>query len=289
VAAARAGRFGLMPGPGRLEVESVSFAYPGGQRVLHDVSLSLVGGRTAALIGPNGAGKSTLALLIAGLLPLTEGRILLDGQDLADVPLGERARSVGMVFQDPDLQIFSPTTRQEVAFGPHNLLDGPDAQRRTNEALAQFGLEAVADLPPADLSYGLRRKLTVAAIYALRPRFLLLDEPTLGLDPGSADQLMAALDGLRPQGHGLLLLTHDLDLVVRYAQDCLLLAGGRILAAGPPSQVLMDGPAMRSAGLATPPMAQLAGLLAERGQPVSDLSIAAIAAAIGILRGETSR
>jgi len=271
----------------KLAAADVSFAYPPGPPVVRQVSLSLTGGQTTALIALNGAGKSRLAMLLGGLLSPTAGRVLLGGQDLAGMALGQLARSVGFVFQDPDLQIFSPTTRHEIAFGPANLLhDQALAKQRTDEALDRFGLGAVAELPPASLSYGLRRKLTVAAVYTMRPQFLLLDEPTRGLDPGSATNLMEALDGLRASGHGLLLLTHDLDLVARYSQTCALMAAGRLLAYGPTTDVLLQADALQAAGLKPPPMARIVERLAAEGRRARDLTIPAVAAAILALAGE---
>jgi energy-coupling factor transport system ATP-binding protein len=153
-------------------------------------------------------------------------------------PVGEIARQVGYLFQNPDHQIFAPTVREEIAFGPNNLgLSTSETERRVDEALALFGLESYADRPPAMLGYGLRRQVTVASLFAVRPSILILDEPTTGLDWANTRLLLDRLHGLHRAGHNILLITHDMRLVAEHAQCVLLLHQGQILTQGATRQI----------------------------------------------------
>ena len=173
--------------------------------------------------------------------------------------MGELARTVGYVFQNPDHQIFCPTTREEIAFGPRNLgLTPAEVAERTEEALEAFGLQPYADLPPAVLSFGLRRIISTAAVYAMRPQVFILDEPTAGLDWQSAHDLLDHMAHLNAEGHTILLVTHDMQLVAEYATEMLAMHEGRVLAYGETRQVMSQVEVLERAQIAPPQVTRLA-------------------------------
>jgi energy-coupling factor transport system ATP-binding protein len=214
-----------------VEVKDLWFSYRPGTPVLKGISLAIPQGDFVAVLGQNGSGKTTLVKHFNGLLRPASGQALLDGKDLSGRSIGELARSVGYVFQNPDHQIFSATVRQEIAFGLRNLgLDEDEIHRRADVALAVFNLSRYAEGQPATLSYGLRRKVTIASVYAMAPRVLILDEPTTGLDWKNVTELMDLLVAYWRQGNTVLLITHDMRLVADYIPRCLLIESGQLLA-----------------------------------------------------------
>lgn len=259
-----------------LRAEDLHYSYEGPVAALRGVSLSLPPALRLALIGQNGSGKTTLARLLAGVLRPWHGRVLLDDEDIRPLAPGRLARSVGIAFQNPDHQIFSPTVRQEISFGLRNLgCNDTEIEARTAEALERFELIEQAEDPPAALSFGLRRKVTVAALYAMRPPILILDEPTLGLEWGGSLHLMEAMLELNREGHTLLFISHDMRIVARYAQQCALLSAGQLLALRPTEEILYDTELLHTNRLAAPPIIQLCARLQERGIPLRALTTAA--------------
>jgi energy-coupling factor transport system ATP-binding protein len=253
--------------PLAVDVRSVRFSYPGGARALDSVSLAVPRGQFVAIVGPNGGGKSTLARQLNGLLRPQQGTVALNGRPTAGRPVGELARTVGYVFQNPDHQIFAPSVREEVAFGPRNLgLAGSTLAQRVQEALAAFDLSAVSETPPAVLGYGLRRLVTLASVWAMQPPIWLLDEPTTGLDAYFTRLLMDRLHTLHQAGHTVLFITHDLKLAAQ-AQRVVVISRGRVVLDGPPEVVLAGSAALEAAGLRPPPIARLSALLAPHGFP----------------------
>lgn len=258
-----------------LQVQDLWFGYDRQAPVLEGIDLAIPPGDYIALTGPNGSGKTTLAKQINGLLRPDRGRVTLAGQDLRQFSTGEIARSVGYVFQNPDHQIFSAATRQEIAFGLHNLrLDAAEIHRRTAEALETFRLSPYADRQPATLSYGLRRKISLASVLAMRPRVLILDEPTTGLDWRSTAELVALLEEYHDLGNTIILITHDLRLIANHIPRCLVLAGGQVLAYGETRQVLRDPAVIQGAQLVFPQVTQLAQALAPLGFRPDTLTVA---------------
>lgn len=214
-----------------LETKEVWFAYEETTPVLRGISLALPRGAFVAIIGQNGSGKTTLAKHFNGLLRPTRGQILLDGQDIRNKPTGELARTVGYVFQNPDHQIFSASVFDEVAFGPRNLgHEQEQVKGMVENALEFFGLRAYAAQSPATLGFGLRRKVTLAAVYAMQTPVLILDEPTAGLDWQSTRTLMNLLSQLYQAGRTILLITHDMRIVADYVPQCIVLDGGELVA-----------------------------------------------------------
>jgi energy-coupling factor transporter ATP-binding protein EcfA2 len=269
-----------------IDVRSVSFAYPGGARALDELTLAVPQGQFAAIVGPNGGGKSTLARHLNGLLRPQQGTVAIAGLPAAGRPVGELARSVGYVFQNPDHQIFAPAVREEVAFGPRNLgLAGRALAQRVEETLAAFGLEPLAETPPAVLGYGLRRLVTLASVWAMQPPIWLLDEPTTGLDASFTDLLMARLRDLHQRGHTVLFITHDLKLAAE-AQRMVVISRGRVALDGPPHAVLAGSAELQAVGLRPPPITRLSALLAPHGFPHPMLSVEQFVESWKMLNGQ---
>ena len=233
-----------MPGaPGSagmsLACGDVSFSYEEARApipALCDVSFELRAGRSLALMGASGSGKSTLLQVIRGLDAPETGAVLLDGAGPADAGYAALQREVGLVFQAPELQLFAPTARDDVAFGPRRL-GWPEAQvtSAVDTALDVVGLPPArfAERHPYALSGGEQRRLALAGVLAMRPRLLLLDEPFVSLDPGTRRQLVGILERLKAAGVTLLLATHDVDLAWALCDELLVLGEGRVVGAGP--------------------------------------------------------
>ncbi|HEU4355522.1 MAG TPA: ABC transporter ATP-binding protein, partial [Actinomycetota bacterium] len=173
-----------------LEVRELAFAYPDGSQALFGVDLRVERGERVALLGPNGAGKTTLVMHLNGIHGTQHGSVTVGGLPVTKEHLREIRRRVGIVFQDPDDQLFMPTVREDVAFGPANLgLRGDELDARVHEALGAVGMEGSADRAPHHLSFGQRRRVAVATVLAMRPEILVLDEPSSNLDPASRREL----------------------------------------------------------------------------------------------------
>jgi cobalt/nickel transport system ATP-binding protein len=224
--------------PPALEVEDLAFAYPDGSEALTGVHLRVAAGERVAVLGPNGAGKTTLALHLNGIHRASRGRITVAGATLEDRTLPELRRRVGLVFQDPDDQLFMPTVREDVAFGPANLgLRGAELHARVAAALATVGCEALADRAPHHLSGGERRRVAIATVLAMAPDLLVLDEPSSNLDPASRRELVTVLRSLAVTQ---LVVTHDLPLVLELCPRTVIVDGGRIVADGDTVALLAD-------------------------------------------------
>jgi cobalt/nickel transport system ATP-binding protein len=223
-----------------LDVRGVTYAYPDGHVALHGVDLTVARGERVALLGPNGAGKTTLVLHLNGILSGGAGSVavggLAVGRDRAT--LAEIRRRVGIVFQDPDDQLFLPTVAEDVAFGPANLgVRGAELQARVDEALAAVGMAEHRDRAPHHLSFGQRRRVAVATVLAMHPEILVLDEPSSNLDPASRRELAQILRSLPVT---LLMVTHDLPYALELCDRSVILDGGRIVAEAPTREVLAD-------------------------------------------------
>ncbi len=219
-----------------LELRDVRYRYPEGPAVLHGLDLTIPAGQFVALIGPNGAGKSTLARHFNGLLRPLSGTVEVQDTPIADRPVGELARHVGFLFQRPEQQLFATTVRQELTYAPRQL--GLDAvEMRVDRALTHFGLTSVANHPPAVLSYGVQRAITLATLAAIAPPILVLDEPLVGLDGRGRAQLLRWLAERRTAGATLVVITHEMSLAAS-ADRVVALEEGRIVADGAPESVL---------------------------------------------------
>ncbi|MFQ6058769.1 MAG: energy-coupling factor ABC transporter ATP-binding protein [Anaerolineae bacterium] len=258
-----------------VEVRDLWYWYEEGHPpALQGINLTIGQGDFVGIVGQNGSGKTTLVKHFNGLLKPKRGRVLVEGRDTVGQTVGELAHHVGYVFQNPDHQIFCSTVRDEVAFGLRNLgLPEPEVEERTAEALALFGLTAHAETPPAVLGYGWRRAVTVASVWAMRPKILILDEPTTGLDWRGTRELMERVADLHQQGHTIVLITHDMKLVAEYAQRVLVMHQGLALAYGPKREVFREGAILEQAFLTVPPITLLARRMAACGMSGDALTV----------------
>ena len=233
-----------------LKVVGLNYHYPDGTEVLRDAGFHIHPGERVALLGPNGAGKTTLVFHLNGIFRPESGSVTVAGLPVEDANLMEIRRRVGIVFQDPDDQLFMPTVRQDVAFGPANYgLEGDELDERVTEALSAVGMLGVADRPPHHLSLGQRRRVAVATVLAMRPEIVVLDEPSSNLDPASRRELAAILTSLEIT---MLMVTHDLPYALELCPRALVMNEGRIIADGPTKQILSDRDLMKANRLELP-------------------------------------
>lgn len=251
-----------------IEARKVQFAYSDGPQALKDVDVSIQEGRKIALVGPNGAGKSTLMLTFNGILKPTSGQIIFKGQTLKydSSSLREIRRKVGMVFQNPDDQIFAPTVYQDVAFGPTNLgYPKEKVDRYVGYALSYVGLSGYERRPPHHLSGGEKKRVAIAGILAMEPEVMILDEPTSNLDPASAEEMMDMLDELNCGGKTIIISTHDVELAYRWANDVILMEDGMLLKEGSPAEVFDNPETISRARLKLPLIMEIYKELESRG------------------------
>ena len=210
-----------------LEIQQVSFAYPGHAPALKELSLTVAAGDFIGLAGRNGSGKTTLTRIMVGLAKPVSGQVLLDERNTLQCGPAVMARAIGYVFQNPDRQIFRDTVAQEVAFGPEQM-DWSDNERTqaVADALRMTGLESVAAAYPRGLTRSFRQRIAIASALALKPRLLILDEPTSGQDAEEKSQLMKLLDELNQQGIGIILVTHDMELLLAHTRRAVVLHQG---------------------------------------------------------------
>lgn len=231
-----------------LETENLSYRYDDGTQALQSVSLHIAAGEKVGLIGPNGAGKSTLLLCLSGLVS-GDGVIRVEGEALTKSRAKEIRGRVGIVFQSPDDQLFMPTLRDDLAFGPINLgLSDQDVLQRVHESADGMRLTAMLDRAPHHMSMGQKRNAAIASVLAMRPAVLLIDEPSSNLDPRSRKRL---IDVLQEQQAAMLIASHDLTLIERLCRRVLVIDGGRIVANGPTDDILKDAKLMEKHGLST--------------------------------------
>jgi cobalt/nickel transport system ATP-binding protein len=229
-----------------IEVSSLSFAYPDGAQALQGVDLHIRPGEKVALVGPNGAGKSTLILHLNGILR-GDGDVRVCGLPVEDDNLGRIRASVGLVFQDPDDQLFSASVAEDVAFGPSCMgLDATEVERRVESAMAAVGMEGARARVPHHLSSGEKKRVAIATVLAMEPEILVLDEPTAGLDPRARRGLIQLLAAL-PQT--MLVSTHDLRMVDELFPRMVVLDRGRVVADGATAQLLGDSLFLAKHGL----------------------------------------
>jgi cobalt/nickel transport system ATP-binding protein len=233
-----------------LEVHDLAFRYPDGTLALEGVELRVGRGERVAVLGPNGAGKTTLVLALNGINAASRGTVTVAGLPVEKANLAEIRRRVGIVFQDPDDQLFMPTVRDDVAFGPVNLgLRGDEVAVRTAEALEAVGMAHAAERAPHHLSFGERRRVALATVLAMRPDVLVLDEPSSNLDPVARRELAEIVLGLDVT---TIMVTHDLPYALQLCGRAVILDGGRIVADGPTGEVMSDRELMAAHRLELP-------------------------------------
>jgi len=233
-----------------LDVRGLAYAYPDGHQALYGVNLHVHQGERVALLGPNGAGKTTLVLHLNGILTAGAGTVAVSGVPVTKGTLQEVRRRVGVVFQDPDDQLFMPSVRDDVAFGPANLgVKGQALEDRVKEALDRVGMVDFIDRPPHHLSFGQRRRVAVATVLAMEPEILVLDEPSSNLDPASRRELA---DIVRSLDVTVLMVTHDLPYALELCPRSVVLSDGVIVADGVTYDVLTDDVLMSAHRLELP-------------------------------------
>jgi len=242
-----------------VEFRQVSHRYDTGQLALDSINLSIYPGEFVAIIGMNGAGKTTAALHVAGLLKPTSGKVLVEGVDTLDKTVAEMARTVGLIFQNPNDQLFKDSIIAEVAFGPRNL--GWDEERTkaaTAHALDLVGLEGLGDRDPDSLSIGERQRVAVASVLVMVPKVLLLDEPTTGQDQRTLEPFMRLVTELNHRGMTVLMITHDMEVAMKYGSRVVVMSGGHIVLDGPPREVFIREDTLAGANLRLPEILELA-------------------------------
>lgn len=260
-----------------IRFEDVTFTYRSAGRevaALRGVTFDIAPGETVAVLGANGSGKSTLVRLANGLLLPDSGGVFVDGVDTRDEARSRELRErLGVVFQNPDDQIVATTVEDDAAFGPENLgLPRDEIRARVDEALAAVGLTGLERREPHLLSGGQKQRLGIAGALAMRPAYLVLDEPASMLDPDGRTDVLAILDRLRVAGHGIMHVTHDLADAVR-ADRAVVLVGGAVAFIGSVEDLLGRGELLAEAGLGLPPVGVLAASLAALGAPVSPAAL----------------
>jgi len=250
----------LPPGSRRFVVraEGLRYRYPGGREAVRGIDLTVMEGEYIGLIGQNGAGKSTLAKLLAGLLRPERGKVMLGGRPLDRLSRREIVAHIGYVFQNPDFQFFSDTCLEEVAFGLRlRGLPEADAARRATAALESLGVGDYRDDHPHFLSRGQRRRVAIASVLALEPRLIVLDEPTTGLDVGTATHLLDVVDGLRERGHAIVMLTHEMRAVLERCDRLVLIQDGQVALDDDPRRAFKEREVLEDCGIRPPPLAEL--------------------------------
>lgn len=250
-----------------IELQGVTFTYPGDIKALDNFSAAFVRGRRTAVLGRNGSGKTTLFSLLNGLQRPQSGQILFNGDRIGydRQSLLKLRQAVGMVFQDPDSQLFSACLYEDISFGPMNLgLPENEVRLRVERALTQMKLAGLENRPTHSLSFGQKKRACIAGVLAMQPQLLVLDEPFAGLDPVMAAEFSAILDQLHRGGTTLIIATHDLDLAYSWADEVIVLQEGRLLADGTAAEALVRPDVHAELG-ASPIVAEISAAIALTG------------------------
>ncbi|MCI6994354.1 ATP-binding cassette domain-containing protein [uncultured Methanobrevibacter sp.] len=256
-----------------LEVKNIKYSYDTNYQALKGVSLKVEKGEMVALLGKNGAGKSTLFLHLNGIFRPDEGKVIIDGEELKydKKSLLKFRQKVGIVFQNPDDQIFAPTVEEDVAFGPLNLgLPMEEVQDRVEQALVRVGMSGYEKTAPHHLSGGQKKRVAIAGILAMRPEIMVLDEPTAGLDPQGVVDLSILLRELNDEGITIIISTHDVDLVPTYAEKVFVLVDGLLIAEGTPKEIFSKPEILEQANLKVPIVTELFQKLESDGIDMSN-------------------
>ncbi len=262
-----------------IQLERLSHTYQEGSpfqsTALHEVDLTIEDHDLLALIGHTGSGKSTLAQHLNGLLKPTAGRVLLDGQDINDKSSDKRALrfAVGLVFQYPEHQLFEETVKKDIGFGPRNMgLSEEEIDARVREAMEKIGLpyDEIAEKSPFELSGGQMRRVALAGVLAMRPRILVLDEPTAGLDPRARDFLLSDVRRLHEEGTSVVMISHSMDDVARLATRVAVLEKGRLVMQGSPGEIFSRVGELSAMGLDVPQASKLRQLLLDAGMALPE-------------------
>lgn len=256
-----------------LETTDLNYVYHDGTHALKDINLKIRKGEKVAVMGPNGAGKSTLFLHFNGLIEASSGLVKVCGKTITKDKelLSEIRQKVGIVFQNPNDQLFAPSVEEDVAFGPMNLgLSFDEVKQRTREALKMVGMEGYEKKAPYHLSGGQQKRVAIAGIIAMKPEIIILDEPTAGLDPQGVDEVLAIIDKLHEDGISILISSHDVELINEFAEKIFVLKKGRVIEKGTPEEIFSNHEILEEAHLKPPKLAQLLKMLNDNGLNVDD-------------------
>lgn len=256
----------------QLSTENLSFTYPDGTQALKNINIEIEKGEKVAIIGPNGAGKSTLFSHFNGLTEPTSGCVKIEGKPISfekDELLKVRQK-VGIVFQDPNDQLFAPTVKEDIAFGPMNLgLSYDKVEKRVEDALKMVGMENYEDKTPHHLSGGQQKRIAIAGIIAMKPELMILDEPTAGLDPDGVEKVLNIMNQLNEEGMTLIISSHDIDMISKYADKIFVLYNGEIIESGNKNKIFSDMKLLKKAHLRTPITTEILYNLKESGLNVN--------------------
>ena len=259
-----------------LSIKNLSYRYPDGTHALKNVSMEILKGQKVAIMGPNGAGKSTLFSHFNGLTEPKSGYLEIDGKKMEydKKTLLEIRQKVGIVFQDPNDQLFAPTVKEDVAFGPMNLgLSYEEVEKRVDEALTLVGMEKFKDKTPHHLSGGQQKRVAIAGIIAMKPEIMILDEPTAGLDPQGVDKVLDILNNLNKEGMTIVISSHDIEMVNGFAEKIFVLNEGKILASGDKNEIFSNKELLKEAHLKAPITTEILYQLKEKGFDVDTTKI----------------
>ena len=249
-----------------VKVQDVHFSYPGGVNAVNGVSFEVCRGEKVALLGPNGSGKSTLILLIAGLLMPKKGEITVLDEKTSSKAFPKLRQKIGIVFQDPEDQLFTQSVLEDVEYGPRNLkLPEADVKARSAEVLEKINIIHLRDRAPHRLSFGEKKKVSLATALVLQPELLILDEPTANLDLVSRRSLIDTLNELNRKGTTVVVSTHDVEALPELADRVVVVGRGSLLGVGSTSGVLQDLGLLKAAGLEPPSIVRLFLELKEKG------------------------
>lgn len=256
----------------QLSTENLSFTYPDGTQALKNINIEIEKGEKVAIIGPNGAGKSTLFSHFNGLTEPTSGCVKIEDKPISfekDELLKVRQK-VGIVFQDPNDQLFAPTVKEDIAFGPMNLgLSYDEVEKRVEDALKMVGMENYEDKIPHHLSGGQQKRIAIAGIIAMKPELMILDEPTAGLDPDGVEKVLNIMNQLNEEGMTLIISSHDIDMISKYADKIFVLYNGEIIESGNKNKIFSDMELLKKAHLRTPITTEILYNLKESGLNVN--------------------
>jgi cobalt/nickel transport system ATP-binding protein len=246
-----------------IETINLSHTYPDGTKAIENINFSVEKGKNIAILGPNGAGKSTLLHHFNGLLMPTSGIVNVLGKEVTKQNLDEIRQKVGLVFQDPDDQLFARTVALDIAFGPTNLkLSKGEIEQRVKWALEVTDLKGLENKSPSNLSGGQKRRASIAGVLAMKPEIIILDEPMSNLDPKTSSKVLKLLMQLNKElGLTLIIATHDVDLVPLFADEICILNKGQILMQGPPQEIFSQADLLRSVDLRLPRITHLFEIL----------------------------
>lgn len=240
-----------------IEINKVSFIYPDGQQALNDLQLHLPMHKKTAILGANGSGKTTLIQHMNGIFLAQQGEVKVMGEEIRKKNLRTIRKKVGLLFDNPDSQLFSTTVFHDVAFGPSNLeLTDEEIVQRVEQAMQAVEIESLRDKAPYNLSWGQKKRVAIAGILAMQPEIILFDEPFSGLDPSSLRNFVELLDLLYQQGRTLIISTHDVDVAYAWAEQVVIMENGQVLAHGD-YHLLQDKQLMEQASLEVPLIAEL--------------------------------